>query len=570
MKFSNTRYLDTPSQMSEWLVFSGLLIVRLLCAQYSIISDCDEVFNYWEPLHFLTHGFGLQTWEYSPEYAIRSWFYISLHAIVVGITQSMGLNKSQLFYVLRIAFAILSASVETRLYKSIRVNISSRVAVWYVLISATATGLFHASISFLPSSFAMHLFTLALSYFLNFSADDVVKGIDWTIISGIVGWPFSLALVLPFGLQFTGSCLAKQKFKTFGIAVYKVLRCILAMLVVLIGFDSLAYRRFSIVPLNIVLYNVINQTEDSGPNIFGTEPWTYYFLNLALNFNLTFAAALASIFIPILQALGLVRFMNCSKNLAFAISPFFLWLGIFIAQPHKEERFIYVTYASLCFNAAVTIDAVTQIWQKIGSTTGSLFRAIHWSIVALTILTPTILISLSRSIALATYYRAPIDVFNQLPTNATGNVCIGREWYRYPSSYFLNDNTRLKFIKSGFNGLLPGEYIEHDFSKSWWFDREGIWSIPQGMNNQNLEDMSKYVAIDQCDYVVDIDSEVNTEAGEVLFTQSEKDWDRLYCTKFLDSAQSKGIGRVFWLPETVHRLTNTNLVWNDYCILKHI
>jgi len=45
------------------------------------------VFNYWEPTHYLSHGFGLQTWEYSPEYAIRSWFYVGIHAVLSQATR---------------------------------------------------------------------------------------------------------------------------------------------------------------------------------------------------------------------------------------------------------------------------------------------------------------------------------------------------------------------------------------------------------------------------------------------------------------------------------------------------
>lgn len=52
-----------------------------MAALFAPIQDCDETFNYWEPAHYLSHGYGLQTWEYSPEYAIRSWLYIVLHAI---------------------------------------------------------------------------------------------------------------------------------------------------------------------------------------------------------------------------------------------------------------------------------------------------------------------------------------------------------------------------------------------------------------------------------------------------------------------------------------------------------
>ena len=35
------------------------------------------VFNFWEPLHYLSRGTGFQTWELSPKYAVRSWAYIA-------------------------------------------------------------------------------------------------------------------------------------------------------------------------------------------------------------------------------------------------------------------------------------------------------------------------------------------------------------------------------------------------------------------------------------------------------------------------------------------------------------
>jgi hypothetical protein len=47
-----------------WLIFACLLAPRLLSAASNIVHDCDEVFNYWEPLHFLLYGHGMQTWEY--------------------------------------------------------------------------------------------------------------------------------------------------------------------------------------------------------------------------------------------------------------------------------------------------------------------------------------------------------------------------------------------------------------------------------------------------------------------------------------------------------------------------
>ena len=46
------------------LLTSIIVVSRLLSALVNIIHDCDEVYNYWEPLHYLVHGSGMQTWEY--------------------------------------------------------------------------------------------------------------------------------------------------------------------------------------------------------------------------------------------------------------------------------------------------------------------------------------------------------------------------------------------------------------------------------------------------------------------------------------------------------------------------
>lgn len=62
--------------------FLVLLAVRSISALLNIIPDCDEVYNYLEPLHYLLHGAGLQTWEYSARFALRPYLYLLLHAVV--------------------------------------------------------------------------------------------------------------------------------------------------------------------------------------------------------------------------------------------------------------------------------------------------------------------------------------------------------------------------------------------------------------------------------------------------------------------------------------------------------
>lgn len=39
------------------------------------------------------------------------------------------------------------------------------------------------------------------------------------------------------------------------------------------------------------------------------------------------------------------------------------------------------------------------------------------------------------------------------------NVCIGSEWHRFPSAFFLpSDSYRLAFVDFGFDGMLPTEF----------------------------------------------------------------------------------------------------------------
>jgi alpha-1,2-mannosyltransferase len=61
---SYARSLEAARRPGTRFAFACLLAARLLSALFNIIHDCDEVYNYWEPLHFLLYGYGMQTWEY--------------------------------------------------------------------------------------------------------------------------------------------------------------------------------------------------------------------------------------------------------------------------------------------------------------------------------------------------------------------------------------------------------------------------------------------------------------------------------------------------------------------------
>lgn len=80
---------------------------------------------------------------------------------------------------------------------------SPRVGLLYVLISSSAAGMFHASVSYLPSTFAMYCVMLGTASFLDDpqGSSNMTKGIAWFAIGTIIGWPFVCVLVVPSVLQ---------------------------------------------------------------------------------------------------------------------------------------------------------------------------------------------------------------------------------------------------------------------------------------------------------------------------------------------------------------------------------
>lgn len=262
--------------------------------------------------------------------------------------------------------------------------------------------------------------------------------------------------------------------------------------------DSLFFGKLVVVPWNIVAYNVFGG-EGRGPNIFGTEPWTFYVRNLLLNFNVWFVLAVSIAPLLVLQALFRSRTATSSatllRSLAF-VSPFYIWLAIFTAQPHKEERFMYPAYPFLALNAAL---AFHLILSYVGSSEpGQLMGRIPAKLRLVAVVSFVLLsinAGLLRILGVVTAYDAPLHIYEALETQGIGKegdfVCLGKEWYRFPSSFFLPKDMRAKFVRSEFRGLLPGEFPDSENIQALL---AGASAIPTGMNDLNQEDPGKYVS----------------------------------------------------------------------------
>jgi alpha-1,2-mannosyltransferase len=319
----------------------------------------------------------------------------------------------------------------------------------------------------------------------------------WFGLGAIMGWPFAGALVIPLLLEEAAISFIAGSLGSLFVGIFKgIMRC-LAILGLEIAVDYLFFQKFAVVPWNIVAYNIFGG-QGRGPDIFGTEPWTFYIKNLLLNFNIWFVLAVSAAPILVLQAIFRSQATNVQTLLRTVtlVTPFYMWLAIFTVQPHKEERFMYPGYPFLALNAAISFH---MILSYVGSSNPKEIIGRLSPKVKLTMVMAVILMAINtgllRTLGMITAYNAPLKVMEPLQhleiAQSGGFVCFGKEWYRFPSSYFLPNGMRAKFIKSEFRGLLPGEFPD---APSYSGLIQGTSQIPVGMNDRNEEDLGKYVS----------------------------------------------------------------------------
>uniref|UniRef100_A0A8C3NHR9 Mannosyltransferase n=1 Tax=Geospiza parvula TaxID=87175 RepID=A0A8C3NHR9_GEOPR len=537
--------------------FKCLISARFCAALLSNISDCDETFNYWEPTHYLIYGKGFQTWEYSPAYAIRSYAYLWLHALPAWFhARVLQTNKVLIFYFLRCFLAFLSCICELYFYKAVCKKFGLHVSRLMLAFLVLSTGMFCASAAFLPSSFCMYTTVVAMTGWYMDRTSVAVLGVA---AGALLGWPFSAALGLPIAFDLL---ILKKRWKSF--LNWCVVSLIL-FLVPLVVVDSYYYGKLVVAPLNIVLYNVFTP---HGPDLYGTEPWYFYFINGFLNFNVVFVLALLVLPLTCLMECLLQKFrvQNLGRPYWLTLAPMYIWILIFFSQPHKEERFLFPIYPLICLSGAVALSALQKCYHFIFQR----YRLEHYTVSSNWLALGTVLLfgllSLSRSVALFKGYHGPLDLYPEFHRIATDpsihtvpegrpvHVCVGKEWHRFPSSFLLPDNWQLQFILSEFRGQLPKPFAKGPLATR---------IIPADMNDQNKEEPSRYMDISKCHYLVDLDTAAETPR-EPRYSSHREEWVTIAYKPFLDASRSSRLLRAFYVP----LLSEQHTRYANYSILK--
>ncbi|OXA52135.1 alpha-1,2-mannosyltransferase ALG9 [Folsomia candida] len=553
---------------TPYSAFKLLISARFAAGLWTTISDCDETYNYWEPAHYLLYGKGFQTWEYSPVYALRSYTYILFHAVPAKIYDYV-LRPTPLliFFFVRCFLAFICACAEAYLYRSVRKKFGGNVARITLVTALFSAGMFISSCAFLPSAFSMYMTAFAFGAWLD-GLDELA--IFSVALSGLLSWPFAALTGVIIAVDIL---LIRRKLLLF---IKWSVVSLLVILIPVIVLDSNMYGKPVIAPWNIVKYNILS---NKGPELYGTEPWSFYFTNGTLNFNLVFASALIS---PFLMLANYKMESNLMKKMGI-VGTIYVWLLVFVLQPHKEERFIFPVFALIPVAGALGIDAMQKIadlvcskiflwWiqrvKDIKKVKVFDYRKIVSSIGVAAILTSSVIGS-SRILALYYGYRAPFDVyfaFNRdastqraLATGKNYTVCYGKEWYRFPSSFFLPSLAwDVRFIESDFKGQLPDLYSP--------FDPAGTKRIPEHMNDWNREEPTRYVNISDCDYLVDLIDPDRFSAKEPNYAANTADWRILAEQDFLNSAKSHQFFRAFYVPWFSSQYTT----YDSYVFMKRV
>jgi len=240
--------------------------------------------------------------------------------------------------------------------------------------------------------------------------------------------------------------------------------------------------------------------------------------------------------------------------------PACLWIGIVFSRPHKEERFLFPIYPLIAIGASVCLDQVMEL-VGIHNYVGKILKRDPSRVkigLVLMALFPCSLISISRSMLLTDGYTAPLKLYSDLYRISSSQVvsheniggrrsptlvCTGGEWYRFPSSYHLPENSSLAFLKSSFDGQLPQPFTQFG-------SKEESSRLQGRFNDLNEEDMTRYVDIGECSFAIELVGEDDANGSEVMkyMKEDEQDWKLVAQHSFLDVDKTSALHRILYIP----------------------
>uniref|UniRef100_A0A9I9DX93 Mannosyltransferase n=1 Tax=Cucumis melo TaxID=3656 RepID=A0A9I9DX93_CUCME len=396
-----------------------------------------------------------------------------------------------------------------------------RLATYTLAMLCLTSGCFFASTSFLPSSFSMYAVSLSSGLFL---LEKPAPAVAVAAAGVILGWPFSILVFLPVTLY-----SLRRKFKEAFLAGALTSIALLAFSLLV---DYYYYKRWTSSVLNLLIYNVLGGGES---HLYGTEGPLFYLRNGFNNFNVCFVLAL--LFVGILP----ISRKKYVPDLLVVISPIYIWLAFMSLQPHKEERFLYPIYPLICVAASAVIECFPDFFRDRYNPYDNSVLVVIAKVLRPLVLGLILCASHARTFSLINGYSAPLEVYkvlahhDEIVTDST--ICVGSEWHRFPSSFFIPDYIKeVRWIDDGFRGLLPFPFNS---------TLGGTAAAPPYFNNKNKASDEQYLQdLDACTYLV----ELQLERPYASRGSDTSKWEAVAAWPYLDREISPPFYRSFFIP----------------------
>ncbi|KZS21659.1 GPI mannosyltransferase [Daphnia magna] len=302
--------------------------------------------EYWQSLevsHRLSFGYGYLTWEWFE--GIRSIIYPAVFCIPYKILAYLDLDSRQaLIYVPRVIQALFSGWVEWSFMKETKSVLNGSQVSWFVLLELGNYFLYYVTSRTLANTLEMNLILLGISNFLSQCKGSFLLCV---MISCYIR-PTSAPIWLPFLLHL----FQQEKRWIFSKTFLKVvLKCSLVLGTVL-GLDSWWYGKLVLVPVQFLLFNVVNDLSQ----FYGEHSWHWYFTN-------ALPSLMGPTLIPLVFTFSNKKTSNFigSKVITVQLSAL-LYILCHSFVGHKEIRFLTPIIPLLNFLAAIKLQ--TLKWRK--------------------------------------------------------------------------------------------------------------------------------------------------------------------------------------------------------------
>ncbi|KAJ5476666.1 CAZyme family GT22 [Penicillium sp. IBT 31633x] len=332
------------------LLFPALILLHLFIAPYTKVEESFHV----QAVHDILanglprgfHDLNLDRVNYDhfsfpgavPRSALGAVALAMLSRPVIWLNE--GINRQLLA---RAILGLLNASSLIVYASGLRRNFGQPVAIWYTLLQASQFHLIYYASRPLSNMFAFSITTLAMRLLLpgprSTAQDRKQCGLALALLT-IAGVVFRSELALLVGTQ-TLFLLATRRI-SLKHAILAGLVGLTTGLILTITVDSIFWQRFPLWPeFEAFRFNVLAGQSSE----WGTEPWSFYFLNSLPRLLLNPLSYLLAIPIALRQP------ATRSSALALLI-PALSFVALYSFQPHKEWRFIIYIIPSLTTVAA--------------------------------------------------------------------------------------------------------------------------------------------------------------------------------------------------------------------------